>query len=125
MQNSFSYQLLDLQPSQLYINMDKLTAVQHQFALNHILEPLPVKKLASKIVLTDGHTRAFAAFLRGETSLLVYWDNDPLDWAAYEVCVQWCLDVNIHTVADFATRIIGTDAYQKLWLDRCRVLHSL
>ena len=116
----FVHLLLDLQPSQLYINADKLTAVQHRFALNHTIEPLPVKKLASKIVLTDGHTRAFAAFLRGETSLWVYWDDDPLDWAAYEVCVDWCLAAGIHSVAGLQSRIISTEAYDELWLERCR-----
>ena len=100
--------------------MGKITAVQQQFALNHTIEPLPVKKLASKIVLTDGHTRAFAAFLRGETSLWVYWDDDPLDWAAYEVCVDWCLAAGIHSVAGLQSRIISTEAYDELWLERCR-----
>lgn len=116
----FIHQLLDLQPSQLYINADKLTAVQHRFSHNHAIEPLPVKKLASKIVLTDGHTRAFAAFLRGETSIFVHWDNDPLDWAAYEVCVQWCFAAGIYSVADLQPHIIPTEAYERLWLERCR-----
>lgn len=120
----FVCRLLDLQPSQLYINADKLTAVQQQFALNPTIEPLPVKKLASKIVLTDGHTRAFAAFLRGETSILVHWDNDPLDWAAYEICVGWCQEANIQSVADLQSRIISTEAYQRLWLERCQILHN-
>ena len=61
---TFEANLSDLQPSQLYICSDKLAAVERSLTENAAseIDPVPVKRLGARIVLTDGHTRAFAAF---------------------------------------------------------------
>lgn len=116
--------LLDIdkvQPSQLYINSEKLNRVREQFEPGkpENLEPIPVKRLGSEIIFTDGHTRALVAYLSGFKELRVYWDEDDLDWAAYEKCVQWCKEEGIRTIRDLKDRVVGPADYETLWLERC------
>ena len=81
------------------------------FARPSELKPLPVKQIAGCLVLTDGHTRALAAFFAGFRRLKVKWDTDDEDWRAYEVCVQWCKQENIVLIADLAPRIVSERAW--------------
>jgi hypothetical protein len=106
----------EIQPSQLYINRAKLAQVQ---AAVGPLEPLPVRRLAGRVVLTDGHTRALAAWLGRRSEIEVYWDEDELDWEAYEICVAWCVEAGVRTVADLAGRVVSPEEYEVAWLQRC------
>jgi len=60
----FMMKLNEIQPSQLYINSEKLALVMKTFDSNkpELMKPIPIKELGNKIVFVDGHTRAFAAF---------------------------------------------------------------
>ena len=120
----FRLPLAQLQPSQLYISKTKLARVQSwwQPPTLETLEPLPVKRLNGRVILTDGHTRAFAAYRHGFTEVPVFWDEDELDWIAYQICVDWCLDEGIRTIADLENRVISPADYDVLWLNRCRVM---
>lgn len=121
----FEAALGDLQPSQLYINADKLTEVQceRDEEPGSSVVPLPVKRLGGRIVLTDGHTRALAAHLQGRTVVAVCPDADDLDWEAYEICVGWCLDEGIRAIADLEPRVVAAEQYEELWIERCRSMH--
>jgi hypothetical protein len=121
---TFDAKLSDLQPSQLYICAEKLAVIARTLRGGAPLDPVPVKLLGARTVITDGHTRACAAFREGRTSIPACWETDDLDWTAYEVCVQWCLQEGIHSVADLASRIVSADAYEELWYQRCRALHD-
>jgi hypothetical protein len=118
-----------LQPSQLYISRDKLAAVTAAYAGEggtlhaEALPPLPVYRLNGRTVLTDGHTRACAAYQGGLREVRVYWDRDELDWEAYAICVRWCEEAGVRSVADLAGRVVDAAAYQRLWLDRCAAMH--
>lgn len=116
MPETFRLRLDQIQPSQLYINCGKLDAVQAAASL----EAVSVKQLNGRIVFTDGHTRAFAAHLAGRREIEVYWEDEELDWEAYQICVDWCLAEGIHSIADLAGRVIDPQQYEVLWLDRCR-----
>jgi hypothetical protein len=109
-----------LQPSQLYISADKLRYVLES---PEPLEPVPIVRLGAHLIMTDGHTRAFAAWTRGQSEVPVVWDEDDMDWEAYEVCVQWCAQEGIHTVADLRDRVVDAETYQAKWLDRCAAMH--
>lgn len=115
-----------LQPSQLYISSAKLAQVVQALDAGEpsAHEPLPVKQLGGHTVLTDGHTRALAAFLRGEAEIVVAWDEDDLDWEAYEICVRWCREEGIRGIGDLQGRVIGPAEYDELWLARCRRMHE-
>lgn len=80
--DAFEAELRDLQPSQLYTCTEKLAEVEGACADadDALASPLPVKRMGSRIVLTDGRTRALAAFRQGRTSVPVYWETDELDW---------------------------------------------
>lgn len=115
-----------LQPSQLYINQDKLSSVQTttDFSSPEGVQPIPVKDLGGLRMMTDGHTRAFAAYLAGLTSVPTYDDPDNLDWEAYQICVDWCRAEGIHSVTDLAGRVVNAVDYERLWYDRCQIMQS-
>jgi hypothetical protein len=120
MTKSFMMKLGEIQPSQLFINSEKLSLVMRTFDVNpRSIESIPVKRIGEQIVFVDGHTRAFAAFRKGMSEVKVYWEEDGLDWVEYEVCVDWCKKEGINTIADLKERVIPSKEYQVLWLDRC------
>ena len=47
-----------------------------------------------------------------------------MDWEAYRICVGWCKEEGIRSIKDLKDRIVNAGDYQKLWLDRCRVMHE-
>ncbi len=122
----FEMTIADLQPSQLYISQAKLSHWQaaFDFAVCEKLPPVPVKLLDGLTVMTDGHTRTFAAFLAGCETMPVFWDQDDLDWEAYRICVAWCRQESIRSVADLQGRVVSEADYETLWYERCRVMQS-
>lgn len=116
----------DIQPSQLYINSQKLEDVLEWFDPSDFgsYDAIPIKNLKGKTIFTDGHTRAYAAYLKGIQTLKVYWDQDDLDWDLYRVCVDWCSQEGIHTIKDLDGRVIDPGEYEVLWIDRCIKMHK-
>lgn len=125
MTKAFWMQIADIQPSQMFISTAKLSAVQRWFDPAHVAsyEPIPVKRLDDRTIFTDGHTRAFAAHRHGLTRILVYQDQDKLDWEAYAICVEWCRDNAIYCIADLENRVIAPEVYAVQWHARCDALH--
>jgi hypothetical protein len=117
----FLKSLEEIQPSQLYISSEKLHRVLAGLGESVIesIEPIPIRRLDGRSVYTDGHTRAFAAYLHGSASIPVYWDEDELDWEAYEICVGWCLVAGITSIGDLVGRVIAPELHEVLWLERC------
>lgn len=115
-----------VQPSQLFINSDKLSqiTVDSNGLIVESIEPVPIKKLGNKVIFTDGHTRALAAYLCGITEVPVYWDEDELDWEAYGICVEWCEQKRIYTIGDLKDRVISREEYEILWLKRCKAMRQ-
>jgi len=125
MAKKFMMRLDVIQPTQLYICLEKLVEVMKTFPeAPELMEPIPVKKLGDKIILVDGHTKAFAAFLRGFSQVPVYWEDEELDWDAYRVCVEWCEKENIRTIADLKGRVVPEKDYEILWYKRCEELDN-
>ena len=118
--------LRSLQPSQLYISWEKLTIVQsiNDFSNPTGISPIPIKDLDGLQVMTDGHTRALAAYLGGLAAVPTYPDPDDLDWDAYRICVAWCHDAKIYSIADLVERVVSPQDYERLWYDRCRKMQS-
>jgi len=117
----FMMNLSEIQPSQLYICSEKLSEVMKTFNRDDpkLMEPIPVKKLGDDIILVNGHTRAFAAFICGFSEVPVYWEDEELDWDVYRICVEWCKREGIRTIADLKGRIVSQRDYERLWYERC------
>lgn len=111
----------NIQPSQLYISSAKLERVLAYLDVSDVksMDPIPIRLLDGRPVYTDGHTRAYAASAAGSRLIRVHWDEDELDWEAYRICVDWCREAGISTIGDLAGRVITTDLYETLWLQRC------
>lgn len=111
----------EIQPSQLFISSEKLSRVMRDLDPRRpeTLEPIPVKKLGNQVIFVDGHTRALAAYLCGFSEVPVFWEEEELDWEAYEICVGWCKEEGIHRIADLKDRVVPQEDYEVLWLKRC------
>lgn len=123
---TFKMRLDKIQPSQLYISSEKLSLVMKTFdaTKSELLEPVPVKKLDGKVIFVDGHTRALAAFLHGFSEIMVYWEEEKLDWDEYKICVKWCKNEDIRSIADLKNRIVSQKEYDVLWLKRCEKMQQ-
>ena len=115
-----------IQPSQLYISKRKLRKILKSFEPTNLssLKVIPIKKLGSDIVYTDGHTSAYAAYLAGLDEIYVEWETEELDWEMYAVCVNWCKEAGITSIADLKTRLISHRKYKLLWYKRCKMMHQ-
>jgi hypothetical protein len=118
--------LSGLQPSQLYISRQKLAALQARvdFSKTQDITPVPVKYLDRRWVMTDGHTRAFAAHSAGLREIPTLLEEDDLDWEAYRICVDWCQEVGITEIADLEGRILEAGDYDEKWLTRCEIMQQ-
>ncbi len=114
-----------LMPSQLYISAEKLRAVREWFDGDlSKMEPIPVKKLAGRLLMTDGHTRAAAAFLAGLDTLPCTWDTDAMDWAAYAADINLCAEEGITSIEKLAGRIVSAEDYEILWRGRVDAMYD-
>lgn len=113
--------LLDIQPSQFYLSEEKLKGVMGWFDPTDMsrFEPLPVKMLNGRVIFTDGHTRAYAAYRAGCTNVPLVWDEDELSWDLYQICVDACLEREIRSVADLKDRILSSEEYAEKWNQWC------
>jgi len=126
MTKTFMMKLDKIQPSQLFISSEKLSEVMKTFDPDKpaSMEPIPIKRLGNDIIFVDGHTRAFAAFLHNFSDVLIYWENEELDWDAYEICVEWCRKEGIYTIADLKNRVVSQNDYEILWYKRCEKMQQ-
>lgn len=86
--------------------------------------PIPIKILNGRIIFTDGHTRAWIAYTAGLERVPFIWDEDGLDWDAYQLCVDACVEQNLHTAADFEGWILSGTEYTKRWNGWCDRMHK-
>jgi len=120
-EKQFMLPIESLQPSQLYISEGKMRLVKDWFGPTCItgFDPIPCKQFEGKTLMTDGHTRAVAAYQAGWDSVPVYWDEDELDMRAYAIDVKWCDDEGVYSPIDLVKRIVPHKDYERLWRKRC------
>ncbi len=130
---TFEIDIQELGVSQLYLNQRKVEAVRERASREDFagFEPLPVHDFGDgRKVLTDGHSRAFVAMLRGQKTLRVYWDNDPnttgkLPQRMYQMFLAWCEKAGVRTLSDLQSRVLQPAVYEFFWLERCRRGYNL
>ncbi|NLK27254.1 MAG: hypothetical protein GX306_02760 [Clostridiales bacterium] len=120
--------------SQLYLNQDKVQNISAWFDPSKIdeYEPLPVHDFwgNGKYVLTDGHTRAFLYYKSGCCKIPVMIDHDEIVTCdigrrLYQEYVEWCNRNSVYTVKDLESRIITSNDYEFLWIERCARVYNL
>ena len=83
-----------------------------------------MKRLAGRLLLTDGHTRCAAAWQAGVERVPCAWDLDDLDWAAYAADISLCAEAGVTSVAQLARRVVSPAEYKAQWLDLCDQLYQ-
>ena len=118
--------LSDLQPSQFWISERKLADVRAWFDPEDLsnFEPIPVKMLDGRPVMTDGHTRAAAAVMAGLESVPLCAEEDELDWELYRACVEECAKRGVTSPEQLAARVIPEEEYRVKWDGWCDELHE-
>ncbi len=119
----FTLSIDAVRPSQLYLNGLKLSLVTQWFDFaDPNYDPLPVRRIRGDWTLTDGHTRAFVAYLSGADELRVVRDDDDLPMDVYRECVRWCGAEEVTEIADLAGRVVTDDEFETRWVERCRAV---
>lgn len=115
----------DLRPTQLYLSAEKLRTVLSWFDFEHPHQSygrLPVFRHEGDWYLSDGHTRAFVAFLAGVEDLRVELDHAVRvddDFDLYRTCISWCEGAGVETPADFGGRVASAERFERDWVRRC------
>lgn len=108
-----------LQPTQLYIEKERFQKIFNEFDTKNY-EPVPIKELDGELILTDGHTRALVACLKGLKKIKFVWEDVELDWDVYRLCVKWCKKEGIFKIKDLKDRMINEEDFHRLWCKRCQ-----
>ena len=109
--------LTELQPSQFYISEKKLQEINEWFRPEDLsnFDPIPVKLLEGRPVMTDGHTRAVAALQAGLDAVPLVWDEDELDWDMYRRCVEECRRRGVCSPAGLLGCVVSEAEYGEKW----------
>ena len=110
----------DLHPTQLYLSEKKLQDIQ---MLYHSVErpninPISVLAFGDRLLITDGHHRAYQALLTGQNTISAEWDKDGGD-ELYHLYAQVCEERKIYSILDLKNRILAQDEYEAKWYNWC------
>ena len=118
--------LASIRPSQCYLNAEKVATVAERVKGETFdPEPLPVYAFEGGHYLTDGHTRAFVAYLTGRERLPVTYDvnlDSEASLAVYRECIEWCRREGVERVSDLTGRVVGPETYQAEWIEACQAI---
>ena len=112
--------ITDLHPTQLYLSEKKLQAIQMLDQSAEIINMDPISVLASgdRLLITDGHHRAYQALLAGKNTISAEWDKDGGD-ELYHLYAQACEERKIYSILDLKNRILTQDEYEAKWYNWC------
>ena len=110
----------DLHPTQLYLSEKKLQDIQMicQSAEIINMDPISVLAFGDRLLITDGHHRAYQALLTGQNMISAEWDKDGGD-ELYDLYAQVCEERKIYSVLDLKNRILAQDEYEAKWYNWC------
>ena len=112
--------ITDLHPTQLYLSEKKLQAIQmlDQSAEIINVDPISVLAYGDRLLITDGHHRAYQALLAGRDTISAEFDRDGGD-ELYHLYAQACEERKITSVLDLKNRILPQDEYEAKWYNWC------
>ena len=110
----------DLHPTQLYLSEKKLQDIQ---MLYHSVErpninPISVLAFGERLLITDGHHRAYQALLLGQDTISAEFDKDGGD-EIYHLYAQACEERKIYSILDLKNRILPQGEYEAKWYNWC------
>ena len=110
----------DLHPSQLYLSEKKLQAIQmlYQSVEKPSINPISVLAFGDRLLITDGHHRAYQALLTGQNTISAEWDKDGGN-ELYHLYAQACEERKIYSILDLKNRILPQDEYEAKWYNWC------
>ena len=110
----------DLHPSHLYLSEKKLQDLQmlYQSVEKPSINPISVLAFGDRLLITDGHHRAYQALLAGWDTISAEWDKDGGD-ELYHLYAQACEERKIYSILDLKNRIIPQDEYEAKWYNWC------
>ena len=112
--------ITDLHPTQLYLSEKKLQDIQMicQSAEIINMDPISILTFGNRLLITDGHHRAYQALLAGQNTISAEWDKDGGD-ELYHLYAQVCDDRKIYSVLDLKNHILPEDEYEAKWYNWC------
>ena len=112
--------IADLHPTQLYLSEKKLQDIQmlDQSAEIINLDPISILAVGNRLLITDGHHRAYQALLAGQDSISAEFDRDGGD-ELYKLYAQACEERKICSVLDLKNHILPQDEYAAKWYNWC------
>ena len=110
----------DLHPSQLYLSEKKLQDIQmlYQSVEKPSINPISVLAFGDRLLITDGHHRAYQALLLGQDTISAEFDRDGCD-ELYHLYAQACEKRKIYSVLDLKNHILPQDEYEAKWYNWC------
>ena len=110
----------DLHPSQLYLSEKKLQDIQmlYQSVEKPSINPISVLAFGDRLLITDGHHRAYQALLAGWDTISAEFDRDGCD-ELYHLYAQACEKRKIYSVLDLKNHILPQDEYEAKWYNWC------
>ena len=112
--------LTDLHPTQLYLSEKKLHDIQMLDQSEEIinLDPISILAFGNRLLITDGHHRAYQALLAGQDTISAEFDRDGGD-ELYHLYAQACEKRKIYSVLDLKNHILPQDEYEAKWYNWC------
>ena len=112
--------ITDLHPTQLYLTEKKLQDIQMSYQSAEIInmDPISVLAFGDRLLITDGHHRAYQALLAGKNTISAEWDKDGGD-EIYHLYAQACEERKIYCILDLKNRILAQDEYEAKWYNWC------
>ena len=112
--------ITDLHPTQLYLSEKKLQDIKILYQSAEIINMNPISVLAfgDRLLITDGHHRAYQALLAGQNTISAEWDKDGGD-ELYHLYMQACEERKIYSILDLKNHILPEDEYEAKWYNWC------
>lgn len=111
--NLIEIDIFELQPSQFFVNEDKVNAVT-SFVNSSKDVVIPIIKKDEMIIVLDGHTRLYAASMKGIKTVFVF--DTETDQYIYDF-VEEAQRRNIKNVSDL--KRLSHEDYEKEWYSYC------
>ena len=110
----------DLHPTQLYLSEKKLHYIQMLYQSAEIInmDPISILVFGDRLLITDGHHRAYQALLAGRDTISAEFDRDGCD-ELYHLYAQACEKRKIYSVLDLKNHILPQDEYEAKWYNWC------